>query len=662
MVLSTIKILMEMKNHNIGKVKMNETRVKFYGEHDMSAGLHLKRVASVLENWNESTDTTDINQILEFYNIKKYFDCGIRLEQWDDQIYATYNAKCQNIPRHLGRFCSTISDANLETLYTSIDHNYIDNFWQLVCDYKVHLRISTEVFKDVLTNHQSALWYVLQQKHLAMRFGPSIAEHLVCNSYTAEWLISYFLEDRARAPKLLYFPVEFTQEMRDNILADYVDSDDPNQNYLKLLEQAQSTKEFPVSDKLRLRARKKRELLRDKLFSKSAGFLYGVEVSFKSIPDGSVENSEKEHIYCFAYSHEWIQENQDYPTLLNNFIYLFGYVDRFFRCTFPALKAELDVFERHLGLKGKKEYITGIAFNLKSMQSTLQMQAYLHELQRIGVRIEDLFKWFFEVYLKEEFNAQGFTYSPPSEGTTYAEKCKLLSSSMDGLLKQYRLFCEDGYVDRELFEMSSGHVILNQLPSLRNKKYAYSNSVEFQWEQNLLYSEQSLMTYTEKTGNKYKTLPQLLLNECISMKDFAHYQKNNMQWLINRGIVISGADEKLIVDKPRAFILKDLFEHGVICPSYFDNNLQALVDKLVFSGDMKYENTLFSQPEQDYLNYILNKSEFSNGLDLRNKYSHDTCTLDKDTQFKDYLELLKIMVLIIIKINEELSMKEQISR
>lgn len=75
---------------------------------------------------------------------------------------------------------------------------------------------------------------------------------------------------------------------------------------------------------------------------------------------------------------------------------------------------------------------------------------------------------------------------------------------------------------------------------------------------------------------------------------------------------------------------------------------------------MCYEDTLFSRPEQDYLNYILNKSEFSNGLDLRNKYSHDTCSLDERTQRKDYLILKKIMAFIIIKINEEFCRKNLI--
>ncbi|MBD8942275.1 MAG: hypothetical protein EGR71_07055, partial [Clostridiales bacterium] len=79
------------------------------------------------------------------------------------------------------------------------------------------------------------------------------------------------------------------------------------------------------------------------------------------------------------------------------------------------------------------------------MQTTAQLQAYLGELKRLNIRLEDIFKWFFEENIKTEFNALGFSYSPPSEGTTYAEKCKLLGSAIDGILKQYRLFEEDGY-------------------------------------------------------------------------------------------------------------------------------------------------------------------------------------------------------------------------
>lgn len=657
---SVKRVIKKEYYHVVKEHEMSETRVKYYGEHNMATGWQLKKAGSILDDWDGSPNVTEINRVIEFYNIKKLFDCNIRLKQWDECTYAVYKAKCQKISGLLGRFCSTISDINFETLYASVEHSYIDDFWQLVCYCKVHPRISAECFNIILTNHPNALRCVLQQKSLTLKFGQSIAEHLLRNSHTAEWLIACFLEDCKNASKQYYFPVEFTQKMRNDVLIDYVDSNNPNPNYLQLLEQAQNSSKFPVSDRLKLKARKKRELLRGENTSNNVGVSYGMEISFKSIPDGSVEchESEKEHIYCFSYSREWIQDNQDYPTLLNNFIYLFNYVDHFFRCTFPAREAELAIVERYLGMRGKNEYKTGMVFKWKSMRSSLQMQVYQNELERIGVRVEDLFKWFFEVYLKEEFDALGFTYNPPSAGATYAEKCKLLASSIDGALKQYRLFREEGYVDRELLEMSSEHVFFNQLPSLRNKKYAYSNSAEFRGEQNLLFSNQSAMAYTEKTKDKYETLAQLLLNENMTMDDFVHYQKSNMQWLINRGAVLSNTDGCLVVDISRAFILKDLFENEVTCPSYLDESLQTLVDALVSSGDMKYENTLFSKPEQDYLNYILNKSECSNGLDLRNKYIHDSHPLDEGAQKKDYLEFLKVMTLIVIKINEEFCMRD----
>jgi hypothetical protein len=380
---------------------------------------------------------------------------------------------------------------------------------------------------------------------------------------------------------------------------------------------------------------------------------HGAEVTFKSIPDGSIEEAYNNNTISCAYSREWIEENKDYPTLLNNFIYLFGYVDRCFRCKFVSLSADLGVIERHLGIRGKKDYVSGIAFSVKRMLSLLQMAAYNHELQRLDIRLEDIFKWFFEDYLKNEFGANGFAYSPPSVGTTLAERCKLLSIAIDGLLKQYRLYCEDGFVDRELLEMSSGHIVFSELLGCIENKYAYSASDDLRAEMYLLFSDQSTMGYTERTGSTYQTLSQLLLSKQMNRSDFAEYQHRNLDWLIKRSSVNISEDGLLSLNTGRVFVLKDLFSNEVICPRYYDHELHKQVELLVAAGDLRFAHTLFSKPEQDYLNYIFNKAEFSNGLDLRNRYSHDTCSLDEKIQSEDYLELQKIMILIIIKINEE---------
>lgn len=630
-----------------------ERGIKFYSEYDMSSGSYLQEAEAFFENWDENVNNADINTILELQNIKKYFDADMRLDRWTDSQFAAYKNKCKLVPEILGRFCNTISDSNFETFYKDVDRDYIDDFWQLVNDYKVYQRITSDVIECMVRGKDHVVWHILKHRNLVTTFGQVIAEHLVDNSHTAEELIFHYLAFHRSDRKPLYFPTEFTQEMKDIVLVDYVEREDANINSLQLLEQAQSSKEFPVSDKLKLRARKRKEALQEKLFVGRTGLSYGAQVTFKSIPDGSIEETYNDNVICCAYSLEWLEENQDFPTLLNNFIYLFGYVDRCFRCTFISLQNELGVLERHLGVKGKRDYATGIVFNTKKMLSLLQMNAYKEELERLNIRIEDIFKWFFEDYLKNEFGAQGFTYSPPSAGTTYVEKCKLLAIAIDGALKQYRLFCEDGLVDRELLEMSSGHIVFSELMSHVENKYAYSNSTELQTEMFLLFSDQSMMNYTEKTRSTYQTFPQLLMSVDVKREDFAHFQQRDLNWLIKRGAVQISDEGYLKINKARTFVLKDLFQSEVICPTYYVEELRQQVEELVAAGDMCYESTLFTKVEQDYLNYALNKSEFTNGLDLRNKYSHDTCSLDEKIQRQDYMELLKIMILVIIKINEE---------
>jgi len=48
---------------------------------------------------------------------------------------------------------------------------------------------------------------------------------------------------------------------------------------------------------------------------------------------------------------------------------------------------------------------------------------------------------------------------------------------------------------------------------------------------------------------------------------------------------------------------------------------------------------------------------FDNGLDLRNKYLHGTQKLDEYSNNQDYYIFLRILILIVIKINEEFCLK-----
>ena len=106
------------------------------------------------------------------------------------------------------------------------------------------------------------------------------------------------------------------------------------------------------------------------------------------------------------------------------------------------------------------------------------------------------------------------------------------------------------------------------------------------------------------------------------------------------------------LNKTRCALLRDLYYTKVICVYKYKD--QSEINKLIYENDIKYESTLFSKSEQDYLNFVLNKSQFGNSLDLRNKYIHSSFPHnDEDQQNTDYIILLKIIILVILKINDE---------
>lgn len=82
-----------------------------------------------------------------------------------------------------------------------------------------------------------------------------------------------------------------------------------------------------------------------------------------------------------------------------------------------------------------------------------------------------------------------------------------------------------------------------------------------------------------------------------------------------------------------------------------------MINEMEACGIVKIESSQLSRPEQDYINYYLNKSTFNNALDLRNRYSHGTQPsgehIENIHEF-NYMIFLRFFILIIIKINVDL--------
>lgn len=631
--------------------------VKFYSKEDMTVMYNLEKADPVICNFDKKNEYTDINAVIELYNIKQLYNTGITLPVWTELDYKIRKEKVKSMFPVIGRFFSEINDFNWRNYESGVASIYIDDFWSLFVLFKIFKRVKSETLVSYLKNHNASLYSILKQEKIVNAYDEGIAYVLRESNNTAQILSEKYLNEESVD---YCFPKSLKPSEYENVFQRYIDSDDVNPNILYLIMTSKSTAECPLSDKLKLNARH----MYDKIWKdirKDAS--QDDDANQDIIAVGFVNQDEilkidvKDKVKKITYDIGWFEKYLDYPTILNNFIYTFDMVDRFYRSNFVSLESKTGIFEHLLHNAAKQSYYENVYSHSMNSIYSMQMYYYIDFLNGYGINIEDVFKWFFEEYLQKQFLAQGF-YFASSTATTYLEKCKNLASEMESVLKQFKMYVEDGVINREEYEMSSGALSINDVPSFIENKYAYPNDADINKEMLLLFSKQLVLSSIDRVGNKYSTLFKLLYNERVSYSEFKYYQTPTIDRLIKRGILERTVDGVVNLVMPDVYILNELYEHEVFC-CYKIPELKLILSDMEEKGKLRFSKKLFTEPEIAYLNYKLNKKDYNNGPDLRNRYLHGTYPIDIQQQHMDYIELLKIMVLIIIKINDEFCEKEK---
>lgn len=400
-------------------------RAKYYDTSNLDAGYNLYRIEEVLLSYTPGTSTQEINAILEYYNIVQFFNNKVYCAKWDVVTIEKYNSTVRLLKVEIGRYLHKICGDDLSALFTQVDYQYKSDFLNVLSEYKVTDRISGSQFLTFLDSSPNVLSLVVHNKALVIKYNQEITAILLQNNNYAEIVIDHYYvrHDNPKKQKT-YMPVDLGLAQIDTIIRNYVNWEEANINYLQLISGVKKAGEYPIDDRVRLQAYKRvRAFWQDHFKDGNAGMKFGVEIRIAEQRDVICEEYDaSECVNRLSYSKSWISDNLDYPTLLNNFIFLFKYVDRHYRCLFLSNPNHLGIIERMMGVHGHGEYATGIGYESLKMQSVLQMYSYQLELRSHNIVIEDLFKWFFEEYLKTEFGVENYTYfSPSSEASSLGQ-------------------------------------------------------------------------------------------------------------------------------------------------------------------------------------------------------------------------------------------------
>ncbi len=636
-------------------MRPNYDGIKYYGKSDWSISYELAKSIKIIKVFDKDKTYTDINEVIELFNIKRLFELNINLEGWTERDIDEYRDRVKKFDEIIGRKFNEINDTNFEEFESSVCTFYYDDFWVLFEKYKSYKEVSIKSFGNFLSKETTTFAFILKHKNIVDYYGDIISENLYKSNQTVDILVSTFMKDDGTKFNL---PKEFDKNKIDTIFERYIESETINPNTLNLIYLFQSTKECPISDKTRYNAKKRyQEFWKNP--NKSINLMHGYTIQISLKPQKQIKEETFVDNQCIlSYDLNWLEQHLDYPTILNNFIYIFELVDNEFRSVLPTVESETGVLEYAFNQKGKKFYLENNAFKFLNQCSFLKGAAYIDFLKKHGIDLFSVFKWFFEDYLNKEFNAFGFVLSKLDDNDSYGDKCLKLAIELESVLKQFKMYAEDGKIDRELFEFSSTILDIKNIPSLLKNKYVFSKGSKILGVMNVLFSDQTTLGCID--GNySYSTFYELIRHQTVNINSFAEYQKKLIKCLIEEKVAHLDKDGKLLFDSKKIFLLKDLYNHEYIS-FYHLVVIKKEINELIAKNDLEVENTLFSSKESDYFNYMLNKSKFNNGPDLRNKYAHGNNPLDEKTQYHDYVQMAILMITAIIKINDEFVLRDEL--
>src|SRR5690606_18703989 len=114
----------------------------------------------------------------------------------------------------------------------------------------------------------------------------------------------------------------------------------------------------------------------------------------------------------------------------------------------------------------------------------------------------------------------------------------------------------------------------------------------------------------------------LLIGNVVAYGDFHEYQQPAVDHLISLGILENTGERVQIASVPQFLALRSLFATQA-CSYYRLSQVgRSAVDAMEARGWVRRHSSLLTEAEAQYFNYFLNKVDFSNGPELRNKYLH----------------------------------------
>ena len=424
-------------------------RIEFFSKADGASGHYLALAEPILRNFDKEKSIEDINDIIELYQIKRYIDADLFLAHWSENHRSYFKEIVKDIWNVISKYWVTIDNRNFGNLFNAIEFSYWDSFWDLIETFENYKNISKEMFVKVLNGKHIVLRDVLHHKKLVKYYGQEIKQHMLENEKSAELLLAQYEEKHERDFTTINFPSCLTLEDKEQIILNYLNWEDANLNYVRLIVNSRDTEKLKLSDKTRLKAYNVERKKNNEILETGHVWNCGNQVSLSEKQEEPVVITWEVNIQKVSYSIKWLNQFDDSFSLFKIFSNLFGYIDEFGLIELVSKKEEMDVME-NVFMNSKNCYSKGMAFTRKSNLSHIQIFMFAEYLKGRNKTIELILKDVIDGLINGVFGLKNLRITFSSENTSNLEKVRMIAPEFESLLKQFQLYAEDGIIDHEL--------------------------------------------------------------------------------------------------------------------------------------------------------------------------------------------------------------------
>ncbi len=638
--------------------EFNLERVVYRPQVDQIIPESLRRTVEVLKGWTKR-DVKSVNDAIEVYQ------CKLIAEMYGEHLKADSAALITSGKQLFTIACNLISNLlqskNLSVIFDSVEMQYIEQFWQFLAVANLWSTVSDESFGSLLDAFPNQIPHLLEHRRVVNQYDLLLTEAMkasVCIS--AEAIISAFAVD-GNDNKHFYLPRSLSKTDIDQIMLFYLEETPPKVrlNYVEILVRWPSSvnNKYSPSPEVRVTAQRRVKSLKEEAFpNPNSGIRFGSEVRFSLEQKVCKKVVYEDGILIHTFGLKWLQEYTDPATILNNFLYVFDLVgkDGVLNCA-SHRRTGLTLL-KVIGLHSHDEYQMTLEAKIENMAALGKVFGYRRLLLESKTRLEDAIGWFFNNYIEDEFEIEGFSISLPTEETSLLDKCKAIGPEIERVLKAFMLYVENGSIDTGYFPYMDIKDF-REIPSLLDRKYLVEGE-KFGLPANLLLSDQSLLAcssaYPNNDGEFYRLVSRLHLTK----NDFHKVCLSQLEYLIDKKFLKTEYNG-ILRPTLQAQLIALIWKRGTAKFSDFTCYSEQ-IKELVSEKVITYSSALFSPDEADYLSYLLNNAKFSDAVALRNKYGHGSGSISDFTEKEmesDYCFMLAALIGIAIKINEELSYK-----